>query len=193
MDLVARAKNIIISPAKEWEVIKAEPMTTAQMFTQYVMILAAIPAVAGFIGRSLIGQSFLGVSTRTPIGAGLVWAILFYVFSIIGVYILGLIIDLLAPSFGSPKNMNASLKVAVFSMTASWLAGIFSLIPALFLLGLLGLYSFYLLYIGMRSLKEVPPDKLIGYYVVTLIMAIIVYVVIGVIVGAVALTQQMAP
>ncbi len=193
MDLVARAKNIIISPAKEWEVIKAEPMSTAQMFTQYVMILAAIPAVAGFIGRSIIGQSFLGVSTRTPIGPGLVWAILFYIFSIIGVYILGVIIDLLAPSFGSPKNMNASLKVAVFSMTASWLAGIFSLVPALFILGLLGLYSFYLLYTGMRSLKEVPPDKLIGYYVVTLIMAIIVYVVIGLVVGAVALTQQMAP
>lgn len=193
MDLVARAKNIIISPAKEWEVIKAEPMSTAQMFTQYVMILAAIPAVAGFIGRSIIGQSFLGVSTRTPIGPGLVWAILFYIFSIIGVYILGVIIDLLAPSFGSPKNMNASLKVAVFSMTASWLAGIFSLVPALFILGLLGLYSFYLLYTGMRSLKEVPPDKLIGYYVVTLVMAIIVYVVIGLVVGAVALTQQMAP
>jgi uncharacterized membrane protein len=182
MDLVARAKNIILRPAKEWEVIKTETISTGEMF-RYVMILAALPAVAGFIGQALIGQSFLGAHYRVPIGAGLVSAILWYVLTIVGVYLLGVIIDMLAPSFGCAKNMNASLKIAVFSSTASWLAGVFAIIPALSILIVLGLYSLYLLYIGMRSLKDVPPDKMVGYYVVTLIVAVLVYIVVGVIAG----------
>lgn len=190
MDLMARAKNIIINPAKEWEVIKTETISTGEMF-RYAMILAILPAVAGFIGQCLIGQSFLGQHYRIPIGVGIASAVLWYVLTLVGVYLLGVIIDMLAPSFGCPKDMNASLKIAVFSWTASWLAGIFAIIPALGILAVLGLYSLYLLYLGMKSLKEVPADKMVGYYVVTLIVAILVYVVVGVIAGLVMLGRQM--
>lgn len=188
MNVVDRAKNIIMTPAREWEVIKTEPMTTGQIYTQYVMVLALIPAIAGFIGRSLVGMSILGEEFRIPIARGLAWAVLSYLLTLVGVYILAAIIDALAPSFGSKKDMSASLKVSAFSMTAAWLAGIFSLIPLLSVLALFGLYSFYLLFIGMRSLKEVPPDKMAGYYVVTLVVAIVVYVVIAVVVSALTLT-----
>jgi hypothetical protein len=190
MDLVARVKNIILTPAREWEIIKTEPITTGEMFTKYVMILAALPAIAGFIGQSLIGASFLGEHYRVPIGAGIASALLWYVLTLVGVYLLGVIIDMLAPSFGCAKNMNASLKIAVFSWTASWLAGVFSIIPALAVLAIFGLYSLYLLYTGMRSLKEVPPDKMVGYYVVTLVVALLVYVVVGVIAGLAIVTHQ---
>lgn len=191
MDLVARAKNIILSPVKEWEVIKTETISTGEMFTRYVMILTALPAIAGFIGQSLIGHSFLGEHYHVPIGAGIGSAVLWYVLTLVGVYLMGIIIDMLAPSFGCAKNMNASLKVAVFSWTASWLAGVFAVIPALSILSILGLYSLYLLYVGMRSLKEVPPEKMVGYYVVTLIVALLVYVVVGVIAGLAMLGQHM--
>lgn len=190
MDLVARVKNIILNPAREWEIIKTEPISTGEMFTKYVMILAALPAIAGFIGQSLIGGSFLGEHYRVPVGAGIASALLWYVLTLVGVYLLGFIIDMLAPSFGCAKNMNASLKIAVFSWTASWLAGVFSIIPALAILAIFGLYSLYLLYTGMRSLKEVPPDKMVGYYVVTLVVALVVYIVIGVIAGLAIMTHH---
>ena len=64
MNLVERAKNIILKPKQEWQVIAAEPHTVPGLYTQYVMILAAIPAVAAFIGFSLIGTSGFGVSYR---------------------------------------------------------------------------------------------------------------------------------
>ncbi|MDD4052464.1 MAG: Yip1 family protein [candidate division Zixibacteria bacterium] len=190
MDLVARVRNIILTPAREWEVIKTEPISTGEMFTKYVMILAALPAIAGFIGRSLIGSSFLGEHYRVPIGSGIGSAVLWYVLTLISVYLLGVIIDMLAPSFGCARDMNASLKVAAFSWTASWLAGVFAVIPVLAILSILGLYSLYLLYVGMRSLKEVPPDKMVGYYVVTLIVALLVYVIVGVIAGLAIVTHQ---
>ena len=192
MNLVDRAKNIILTPTTEWEVIRTESLSTGQMIGGYAAILALIPAIAGFIGKSLIGFSLLGAQIRIPIGPGLIWGVLYYVMSLVSLYVLALIIDGLAPSFGATKDMNASLKVAVFSSTAAWVAGIFSLIPILSILGILGLYSLYLLYGGMKTIKAPAPDKLMAYYIITIIAAIVVYVVVGVVVSAIVLGQYMA-
>ncbi len=190
MNLIDRAKNILITPKTEWEVIKNENLSVAEMFTGYAVILAAIPAIAGFIGRSLIGITvpFVGTTIKIPIGTGLVWAVLYYLLTLAGVYVIALIMDALAPSFGSSKNLVASLKVAVFSSTAAWLAGIFTIFPLLSILSIVGLYSLYLLYLGMKTVKEPPQDKLVGYFVVLLILTIVVYFVVGAIVGAIALS-----
>ena len=76
MNLVERAKNILISPAKEWEVIKQENLTVSQMFLNYAVILAAIPAIAGFIGYTLFGISLGFISYHVPVGSGILWAVL---------------------------------------------------------------------------------------------------------------------
>lgn len=188
MDLVNRAKQILFSPATEWDVIRQESLSTADMFGKYVVYLAAIPAIAGFFGRSLIGYSLMGMGVyRTPFFRGLVYGLLSYLLTLAGVYLLAYIIDALAPSFGSQKDMNGSLKVAVFSSTATWVAGVFQIIPALSILSILGLYSFYLLFTGIRAVKQPPADKLIGYFVVTVVVALVIYVLIGIIVGTIAL------
>jgi hypothetical protein len=61
--LVDRVKAILLTPQTEWPVIAREEGDTASLFTQYVAILALIPALAGFIGSSLIGG-------YTPLVAG---------------------------------------------------------------------------------------------------------------------------
>ncbi len=187
MNIVERAKNILMTPAQEWEVIKNEVLSTGDMYSQYVVILALIPAVARFIGQSLVGVSFFGGGMRVPIFSGLAHAVVYYLLTLVGVYVLAFVIDTLAPSFGAQKNMNASLKVSVFSMTASWLASVFAIIPMLSVLSLVGLYSLYLLYVGMKTIKEPPADKLVAYYVVTLVVTIVVYVVVGAIASAATL------
>jgi hypothetical protein len=193
MNLVKRAKNIILTPAKEWEVIKGENLTIADIFTKYAMILAAIPAVAGFIGYSLIGVSYGFGTFRVPVGTALVWAILQYILSLAGIFIVAFIMDALAPTFGCAKNMVAAVKIVAFSYTAAWVAGVFNIIPALgILVGIASLYSLYLLYLGMKIVKEVPADKLVGYFVVTLIATVVVYFVVGMIVGAIAFGNMSA-
>lgn len=191
MNLVERAKNILMSPKTEWEVIKNEAASVSELFTKYAMILAAIPVIATFIGQSLIGVNlgFLG-SFKVPIGNALTYAVLYYILALAGVYVIAFIIDALAPSFGSSKDMTASLKVSVYSSTAAWVVGIFSIIPALSILGILGLYSLYLMYLGLKIVKTPPEDKLLGYFIVVIIVAIIVYFVIGMIVAAVALPSM---
>lgn len=179
MNLVDRAKNILLQPKSEWQAISAEPHTVQGLYTGYVMILAAIPAIATFIGYSLIGvSSFMG-TYRWPITSGIAHMILQYVLSLGWVYVLALIIDALAPNFGGEKNFIQALKVSAFSPTAMWLAGIFSIIPLLGILGILGLYSLYLLYTGLPVLMKTPPEKAIGFTVVVIVVSIILWIIVG--------------
>lgn len=187
MNLVERAKSILLTPAKEWDVIKGENLTIVDMFTKYAMLLAAIPAVAGFIGYSVIGISYGFGTFRVPIATALVWMILQYILSVGGAFLVAFIIDTLAPTFGCSKDLVAAVKIVVFSYTAMWVAGILNIIPSLsILVGLASIYSLYLMYMGMQKIKDVPKDKMVGYFVVTIIAVIVVYFVIGLIVGAVA-------
>lgn len=186
MNLVDRAKNLILTPAKEWEVIKGESLTVADLFIKYAIVLAAIPAIAGLIGYSLFGFSYGFGSFKLPIGTSITWAVLTYVLSLVGVFALGFIIDALAPSFGSTKDLVASLKVAVFSSTPGWVAGIINIFPALSILVVIAsIYGLVLLYMGLQRVKDVPKEKMVGYFIVILIVAILVYVVIGAIVGGI--------
>ena len=192
MNLVDRAKNVLFSPASEWETIKSETVTNKELFTKYAIILAAIPAISGLIGYSIFGISFGFGRISLGFGTTLIWAILTYVLSIVSVYVLGWIIDALAPSFGSTKDLTASLKVAVFSYTAMWVGGIFHILPYLsFLAALISIYSLVLLYMGLKRVKTVPDDKMLGYFVVIIVVAMVLYFVIGAIVAGVAFSGLM--
>jgi hypothetical protein len=184
MSIVDRVKNICLTPNTEWPIIADEPATTADLITGYVVPLAAIGAVAGFIGRSVIGQStFLG-TFRTGLATGLVLAVFAFVMAIVTVFVVGLIIDALAPSFGGEKNSLRALKVAVYSYTPAWVAGVLQIVPVLGILAILGaLYGLYLLYLGLPRLMKCPEDKTLGYTVVVVICAIVIMVVIGAVSG----------
>lgn len=194
MNLVERAKSILLNPKSEWTIIKNETTTVNELFTQYAVIMALIPAIASFIGYSLIGVSVMGVSFKYPMMTGLLQAGLTYILGLVGLYILGMIVDNLAPSFGSTKDLTASMKVVVFSYTASWVGGILMIIPSLTILAVLfSIYSLYLMFIGIKTIKEPPTEKLTTYFVVTLLVSIVVYVVIGAIVAGIALGGMAKP
>lgn len=182
--LVSRVQAILMSPKTEWERIDTEPATVQGLYTGYAMILAAIPAIAQAIG-SLFPICVFGVCThRNPIFA-VIGAIVGYAISLGGTYVVAMIANELAPSFGGQKNNIQALKLIIYSSTASWLAGIFGILPMLAILGVLGLYSFYLMYLGASRVMKVPEDRSVGYTVVTVVAAIVVYVIVGVITGVV--------
>jgi hypothetical protein len=180
MNLVDRAQRILRSPRTEWEVIDNEPTTPAQLFTGYAMPLAAIGPIAQIIGYSVFGVSvpFAG-HYRVPIGSAITSALVTYVLALAGTYVLGLIIDALAPTFSGQRSQIQALKVAVYSSTASWLAAIFHLIPGLRVLTILGLYSLYLLYLGLPVLMKSPRDKAVGYTAVVIVAAIVLFMLTG--------------
>lgn len=184
MNLVERVKRILLSPKTEWEVIDAEPTTPAELYTRYIVPLAAIGPVAQLIGYSVFGITVPFAGTyRVPIGSAITQAIVMYVLTLAGTYVLALIIDALAPTFNGQRSQIQALKLAAYSLTASWVAGIFALVPGLRILTLLGLYSLYLLYLGIPVLMKSPKEKAVGYTVVVIIAAIVLSIITGAIAG----------
>jgi hypothetical protein len=184
MNLVDRVKRILLSPRTEWEVIDAEQTTPAALYTGYIAPLAAIGPIAQLIGFSVFGIPLpLRGTYRVPFGSALTGAITSYVLSLAVIYILALIIDALAPTFSGQRNQIQALKVAAYSSTAAWVAGIFALIPWLGFLGIVGLYSLYLLYLGLPVLMKAPREKALPYTAVVILAAIVLFVVVGMIAG----------
>lgn len=175
MNLVDRVKGILLSPQAEWDVIDAEPTTLAALYTGYIMPLAAIGPIAQVIGFSAFGV----MGYRVPFGQAIAYAVTTYILTLVGTYVLALIIDVLAPNFGGRRSQIQGLKVAAYSSTAAWVAGIFALVPALSILGILGLYSLYLLYLGLPKLMKTPKEKALGYTVLVILAAIVLFVIIG--------------
>lgn len=183
MNLVDRTKSILLSPQQEWQAIDEEETSIGGLVTGYIVPLAAIGPVASLIGMEIFGISVPSVGTfRVPIGAALRQGIAQYVMALVGVFVLALIIDKLAPYFRVEENRYQALKVAAYSSTPVWIVGIVGLIPALSILRLLGLfYSLYLLYLGLPTLMRVPQHKVMGYTVVVIMCAVVLFFLIGVI------------
>jgi len=174
MNLVERVKAILLTPKEEWQVIDTETGDANYLFTNYVAILAAIPAVCTFIGYAIYG-----VGT----GGALILGIFLYVIHCGMWYVAGLVIDALAPTFGGRNDMPSALKVSAYSATASWLAGVFQLLPPLRWLSILGLYSLYLLYLGLPVLMKSPPARAIGYTAAVVVVLFVIWVVLFLIIG----------
>jgi len=174
-NLLGRVKGILLTPRTEWPVIAAETDTIVGIYTGYILILAAIPAL-----RILLLDRFLGVSVLSVV-------LTTYVFTLAGTFLVALIVDALAPTFGGQKSQVQALKVVAYSYTASWIASLIGIVPGLGLLSaLVGLiYGLYLLYVGLPFTMKCPAEKSLGYTVVTVIAAIVVSVVLGLIVRSV--------
>ena len=178
--LLARVKGILLQPAREWDAIDREPATIGGLYAGYVAPLAAIPAICGLIGMLVFGLGMFGVTIKPPVGGAVVSAVVSYLLTLAGVFVLALIIEFLAPNFGGQKDRVQAFKVAAYSGTAGWVAGVLTLLPALSIIAaLLGLYGLYLLYLGLPKLMKTPQDKALPYTAVVIIAAIVVFLVIG--------------
>ncbi|MBN9466822.1 Yip1 family protein [Brevundimonas sp.] len=178
--LVSRVKGILLQPKAEWQVIDHEFATTNSLYTRYAMILAAIGPIASLIASVGFGHA--------SIVSALVGAVLGYILALALVYVLGIIVNALATSFGGAPNAIQAQKLVVYSYTAVWIAGVLNLIPGLGNLGSVigGIYTLVLLFLGLPILMKAPEDKKVVYYIVTLLAAVALFIVAGVIVAAAA-------
>ena len=192
--LVERARNIILAPTSEWPAIDAEPATIGTIYKSYVLPLAAIPAAAALIGSLLFGYTMFGITIHPSVITAVGGAITQYILALITVFVLALIIDGLAPSFGGTRDRTQAFKVAAYSYTAAWLAGVLLILPQLWRISvLLSLYGFYLLYLGLPLLMRSAREKALAFTVVTVVATIRVFAIVGAITSAVARLFEPAP
>jgi len=179
--LIERAKNVLLSPKTEWPVIAREQTDIATLYTGYIMILAAIPPVFGFLSSALF----------SPLGIGLAFGIMImsYAISLGLVFVMALIIDALAPTFGAQKSQIQALKTVAYAYTASWVAGIFLIIPLVgWIIALAGgIYALVQLYFALPHTMKAPPEKTGGYFAVVLVIALVLSWIIGAIVAMITI------
>jgi hypothetical protein len=172
MNAAARAKAILVDPAAAWRGIEKDLGDPAYLLSRYVAVLALIPALSSFIGATLIGViAPSGAILRADLIDGLLGAIFNYAASCAIVLLLGLIIDLLAPLLGGRRDFEDAFKLAVYSFTPLWLAGIFLLLPGLRFLLLTGAYGIYLFWLGAPQLIKVPEQQAAKFTVIIVICA----------------------
>lgn len=186
--LIQRVKNILTTPKTEWPVIDSEPATIGGIYKNYVMILAAIGPICLLIGLLVFGRGMFSLNFL------IAQAVISYLLGLASVYVVALIIDALAPSFGGTKDRLKAFKVAAYSSTAAWVVGIFFLLPFLAVLGIVGgLYSLYLLYLGLPVLMKTPADKSVVYTVAIVVAAIVVNLIIAAITAQILFAMVPGP
>ena len=186
MQLFERLKKIILSPKDEWTVIKDENTSSTEVFMKYLLPLALIPAIAGFIGYGLIGFRMPFVGHVGSVSYGIREAIVMLISTIGGIYITAYVIDLLAPSFRGTKNFQKAFQLVVYSYTPTMVAGILYILPSLSpIVFIAGLYGLYLLYLGLKPMMQSPDDKVTVYFIISIVVLIAVYFILSAILAAI--------
>jgi hypothetical protein len=176
--MVARVINILIAPNTEWRVIAAEPAIAGDIFYRYVLFMAAVPPISALIGFSLFG--------RISFGVGLLAMIVQYMLALGAVFFVVVVAQYLSPKYAGRDDFIQAAKLVVYSHTASWVGGVFLLIPPLgFVSILFAVYSLYLLYAGCSAVMAVPPEHAEGYTVAVIATVVITYGAISIIMGLV--------
>lgn len=184
--LVDRVKNILIQPRAEWERIAQERTGLPALLSGYILPLALLAAACSFIGLVFIGVGGFGYTIRLPLVTGVVNAVLQVVLTLAWVWVMGLIINSFATTFNSEKDETRANQLAAYSATAGLVASVFTILPALSVLAMIGgIYSLVLLYIGIPRMMKTPEDKRIPYFVTIIVVAIVAGIVATAVLGAV--------
>ena len=175
--MLHRVKNILLTPKHEWPLIAAEKTGHVRVLTSWLLPLSLISAAAAVIGYGLIGMG-----PAASMRWGIMQAVLQVVGTIGGAYLTAFIVNILAEKYASQKNLDQAFALIAYSYTPACLGGLFQIIPPLAAIGsLVGLYGLYLLYIGLPPMMKTPPEKNTGYFVVSLLCVLGVFIVLSVV------------
>lgn len=185
MALLDRVKGILLNPKSEWEIIKNEPATISSLLTGYVLPLSLIPAVASLLGGFLFSNGLFSITYL------IIQAVISIVISSIVFVASSHIVDALATSFGSEKNINKSAQLVAYASTASMVAGILNIIPMLGALVMLAgaVYNVYLFYLGLGPMKNTPDDKKVVYIIVYIVIWLAISFILAAIIGAILVSM----
>jgi Yip1-like protein len=159
--IMNRVIELMTNPEKTWRTIRDEPDHGRDLILGYVLLLASIPTVFGFLGNLLFGEGF---------GYALIHSILLLGVFVGSVFALGLLVNSMAPSFGTVRNENAAFKLVAYASTPVWVAGFLTLVPQLSLLAMLcGFgYSAYLFMSGCQVLMRTPAEKALKFSIASI-------------------------
>ncbi len=168
--IIKRSINIIVKPAEEWKVIEQENANKNTALFGYALPYIILVSIAALIG-CLIFNSFFYSMTYTVITT-----LFAFIIPFAGIIISAIIINAIAPSFGSTKNIDNAFKLVIYSYTATFIVSIATgLLPVLFFVSVAAGYSFYIMFFGITPMMKTPDDKKVSYFIVSILIMLGVY------------------
>ena len=140
-----------------------------EIFRDYLIFLAAIPSISGFLGLLFDGSNFF---------VALVWCVLYYILSLAGVWFSFKIISYLATNFNVIFEDISLFKLIAYSYTAFFVAGIFYLIPKISYLSFIGLYGFFVYNIGQPILVDCPDKEKFNYTFISIVAILLTLTIV---------------
>ena len=187
-EMIDRAQKVLSGPKQVWPAIKMDGESATEVYRNYLIYLAIIPALATFIGESMVGYAvpFESKVLYVPLGRGLLGMVLRYLLILAGVYAAAWLIAAIAPKFEGSRDVTSALKLVGYSATAGWLASALYIIPRLGDLSVFGyVYSAYVLFIGVPIMMESSEEKSTSYAIVSLAITLVSMIIVSMIVNAV--------
>jgi hypothetical protein len=164
-----------MTPRTEWPVIAAESAEIGSLYVPYIVTLAAVPAVAAFLGMIVFGRL---VFVRPALAA--YFTVAGYVVSLISPLVGAAVLHWLAPRFRSTGTVVDALKLVAYSSTPIWVAGAVNLVPVFSPLVALGvIYGIYLFYLGLPVIMKTPLEQVVPFMVVAAITVLVINIVLN--------------
>lgn len=188
--IMSHVWGLLRHPETEWKIIRKEKCTIGKCYFSHVLLLAAIPPLAGYIGTTQVGWQVAAreVHRLTPESA--LWiAVLSYLTILVAVFSVGLLIHWMGKTYGAKRSLPQCIALAAYTATPLFLAGIMLLYPVLWLNLLIGLpvlaYTVYLLYTGVPIVMGIPPER--GFLFSTAVLAVGLVTLVAVLAATVIL------
>ncbi len=156
--------GLFTNPKSEWVAIRDDECTIGKCYAIHVLILAAIPAISGFIGTTQFGwQIGAGDPVKlTMQSAGLI-SILYYLAMLVGVFSMGYMIHWMGGTYGADVQLSQAVVLAAYTATPLFLIGLMELYPVLWVNMVVGIpalaYTVYLLYTGVPIMMGISEDR----------------------------------
>jgi hypothetical protein len=165
----SKVQMVLLKPGIFWQKEKVVPTGLKELLVWYFFPIVLLAGIAEFAGKMLWSSGFY---LLFPLLRSLREIILYLLLYLVSVFVSNNLIK----AFGGKKNLHAVKRIIAFSLAPVILVNVLTnLFPFLYVLEILGFYSFFIFIGGVESLLVFPEKKHVKYILITLLANFIVY------------------
>lgn len=168
-NIIGQVKELIVNPNRFWEGKKENEEGRTVVLVSYLLPILLVVALAVFVGEFFRRTDFF---IEYPLLKAFREVLLVVIQYFIGVFFT----KELMKTFGGAKDVVAARKLVAYSMTPLLLVSIITgLFQFLYVIDILGFYSFYLFGIGAKKLVKLPENKSNSFILITIVVNFFVF------------------
>jgi hypothetical protein len=179
--ILSRAYGLMRNPTQEWKQIDAEETSIFQVLLGYTLPLAALFALATFLGSFLLGERMGDTVVRPEVGPALVSAVVWTVMLTAGIGVLGLLASMIAENFEAERQDVRGVKLVAYAFTPTLVAGLVNIVPAWGVAAVaVGLgATAYVLFRGIPIIMRAPESEAQNYTATVMVLGLVLILLLG--------------